>query len=163
MNAYVPPTQEDLQVITEQVWASFLDVDGDGASPLIVLEALERVTDVCASVAVTGAWQGHVVVSCSEHAARHVAGALMGVELDDVTVADIADALGELANIIGGNVKSLLPEPCALSLPQVITGGGDAAHWPAVTEVCELSASWRDESITVSVLESNPDRVGVST
>jgi Chemotaxis phosphatase CheX len=30
---------------------------------------------------------------------------------------DVLDAMGELGNIIGGNVKSLIPNPCRLSLP----------------------------------------------
>ena len=32
---------------------------------------------------------------------------------------DLQDALGELTNMTGGNIKSLLPEPCRLSLPTV--------------------------------------------
>ena len=74
-----------------------------------------------------------------------------------MTTADIADALGELANIIGGNVKSLLPEPCALSLPHVLVGRVDQEHWPAVTEVCRLDGSWHDEMVHISVLESIED------
>ena len=32
---------------------------------------------------------------------------------------DIEDALGELANVVGGNVKAVLPGPSALGLPEV--------------------------------------------
>jgi chemotaxis protein CheX len=158
MTAYAPPTESDLMAIAEQVWASYLDLDG--ASPLLAIPADGPGNEVSASVSVTGAWQGHVVVSCSDKAARHVAGALLGFEADDVTEADIADALGELANIIGGNVKSLLPEPCALSLPHVTAG---ATRWPSVAEVCRLSGMWMGEPIRVSVLESNAEYAGVSS
>ena len=93
-----------------------------------------------------------MVVRCSAAAARNAAAALLGVELDDVTTEDVTDALGELANIIGGNVKSLLPEPCALSLPHVLIHG--ESGYPHVVEVCRLSGTWREESVTISVLES---------
>jgi chemotaxis protein CheX len=151
------PTDDDLREITEQIWSSYLD--HDGVSPLIPLPAEKPSADVSASVSVTGAWRGHVVVRCSEAASRHAAAALLGVELDDVTPDDVTDALGELANIIGGNVKSLLPEPCALSLPHVLIHG--ESGYPQVMEICKLEATWRDESVSVLVLESTvAERVG---
>jgi chemotaxis protein CheX len=153
------PTEDDLRVIAEQVWSSYLDLDG--ASPLIAQPAEKPASDVTASVSVTGAWRGHVLVSCSEQAAKNVAAALLGIEFDDVAEEDVADALGELANIIGGNVKSLLPEPCALSLPHVHVAGS-AGRYPSVTEVCHLKSSWLAESVTVTVLESSADLAGAS-
>src|SRR5207244_3759452 len=135
------PTDDDLRMIAEQVWSSYLDLDGTG--PLIVKPADGSAEEVCASVSVTGAWRGHVVVRCSAAASRNAAAALLGVELDDVTPDDVTDALGELANIIGGNVKSLLPEPCALSLPHVLVHG--ESGYPQVMEVCGLEATWLDE------------------
>jgi chemotaxis protein CheX len=151
------PTEDDLKVIAEQVWSSYLDVDG--TSPLVPGPAEKHVADVTASVSVTGAWRGHVLVSCSDAASKHVGGALMGIDFDDVSEEDVADALGELANIIGGNVKSLLPEPCALSLPHVHIEG-TAGRYPAVSEVAHLDATWMGESVTVTVLESTNDRAG---
>jgi chemotaxis protein CheX len=151
------PTDDDLRVIAEQVWSSYLD--HDGMSPLIPIPAEKPSHEVSASVSVTGAWRGHVVVRCSETASRNAAAVLLGVELDAVTPDDVTDALGELANIIGGNVKSLLPEPCALSLPHVLIHG--ESGYPQVIEVCQLQAIWRDEPVTVSVLESTiVERVG---
>jgi chemotaxis protein CheX len=151
------PTEEDLKVIAEQVWSSYLDLDG--ASPLVPYPAEKVNSDVTASVSVTGAWRGHVLVSCSEPAAKNVAAALLGIEYEEVAEEDVADALGELANIIGGNVKSLLPEPCALSLPHVHVEGA-AGRYPSVTEVCHLDGSWMAESVTVTVLESTTDLAG---
>ena len=44
---------------------------------------------------------------------------MFGSAPDVVTDAEVVDALGELTNMIGGNVKSLLPAPSQLSLPMV--------------------------------------------
>jgi chemotaxis protein CheX len=110
---------------------------------------------VSAAVSVSGAWRGHIVVECSASGSRQVAAALMGMAAGDVTGDDVVDALGELANVIGGNVKSLLPAPSALSLPHVVIAAyAGGSHWPAVTELCRLSASWLDEPVSISVLES---------
>jgi chemotaxis protein CheX len=147
-------TNEDLFAIAEQIWASYLDVEG--TSPLLPALPTAPSPDVCASVSVTGAWRGHVVVSSSMTAARNVAAALLGVDLDDVTPEDVRDAIGELANIIGGNVKSLMPEPAALSLPVVLIDGNTG--WPSVVEVSHLDGEWLGEPIAVQVLESSAER-----
>lgn len=148
---------EDLLQITEQIWTAYLDQDG--TSPLLPVAA-DGASDVCAAVSVTGAWQGHVVVACSSSASQHAAAALLGVEAAEVTGDDVADALGELANIIGGNVKVLLPEPCALSLPYVVIAAG--ARWPSVTEICRLDGTWLDEPVTITVLESTSQGNGAA-
>ncbi|GII26139.1 chemotaxis protein CheX [Planosporangium mesophilum] len=148
------PTDEDLFAIAEQVWSSYLDLEG--TSPLIQMPRTKPSSDVSASVSVTGAWRGHVVVSCTMPAARSAAAALLGIELDEATEDDVTDALGELANIIGGNVKSLMPEPSALSLPVVLVNGSPG--WPSASEVCQLNGEWLGESVAVQVLESTNEK-----
>jgi chemotaxis protein CheX len=147
-------TNEDLFAIAEQIWASYLDAEG--TNPLSPAPPTAPSRDVCASVSVTGAWRGHIVVSCSMPAARNVAGALLGADVDDVTPEDVTDALGELANIIGGNVKSVMPEPSALSLPVVLIDGNTG--WPSAVEVCRLNGEWLGEPIAVQVLESSVEK-----
>jgi chemotaxis protein CheX len=146
---------DDLTEITNEIWSSYLDPEQ--VSPLLPFGA-DGALEVSATVSVTGGWRGHVVVECSAQAAREVAAALMGIEATEVTGEDLADALGELANVIGGNVKSLLPSPSALSLPHVVLAGHADIRRPAVTEVCRLSASWLDQPVTISVLEASQER-----
>ena len=159
MMEYPTPTADDLLEIADQVWSSYLDPEG--VNPLVPVAPRQPADEVSAAVSVTGAWRGHVVISFSSAASRHAAAALLGVEFDEVSTADITDAVGELANIIGGNVKSLLPEPSALSLPHVHVEG-TSGRYPAVTEICHLEGTWMDESVTVTVLESTTDLAGAS-
>jgi chemotaxis protein CheX len=79
-----------------------------------------RVVSGC--VQFTGAWEGAVTIECSADLARRAAATMFGVDPAAASVADTQDAIGELANMTGGNVKSLLPEPCRLSLPTVVEG-----------------------------------------
>jgi chemotaxis protein CheX len=151
MTTHAAPTDEDLLAITEQVWASYLDPEG--VSPLIPQPPGAIPRDVSASVSVTGAWRGHIVIACSQTASRNAAAALLGVELADVTQEDVSDAVGELVNIIGGNVKGLMPEPSALSLPVVLIDG--ESGWPSSVEICHLDGEWLGEPMAVRVLESS--------
>ncbi|MCK4176679.1 chemotaxis protein CheX [Aciditerrimonas ferrireducens] len=73
-----------------------------------------------ASVAISGAWNGLVSLQVTEPAARALAQAVFAVP--QVGFEDLADAVGELVNIVGGNLKGLLPAPTQLSLPTVATG-----------------------------------------
>ena len=42
---------------------------------------------------------------------------------------DLRDTLQELTNMLGGTVKSALPEPCELSLPQLTDESDPALPW----------------------------------
>ena len=64
--------------------------------------------------------------------------------------ADIADALGEIANVIGGNLKSTLPGPSLLSLPVVTTGSSSTTVTHAVLE-CSVGMHWSGHVVRVAV------------
>jgi chemotaxis protein CheX len=150
------PTVEDLNTIAEQVWSSYLDPEG--INPLLQVDPAkyaDAVMGVCASVAITGSWDGHVVVSCTEQAGRSAAAALLMLELEEVSAGDVVDAAGEIVNIVGGNVKSMLPSLCAISLPQVSMGAGAVTQFPSAVRVCELVAVWMDEPLSISVWHSS--------
>ena len=153
------PNTEELVSIAEMVWSSYLDPDG--VRPLVVDPAPGwglGPTDVVATVAISGAWDGRVLLSFSPPAARRAAAALLAIaEVDDVGEGDVADAVGELANIIGGSVKSLMPQPTVLSLPAVRTGPpGELAG----TEMLLLTGTWMNEPVSIAVLESADAYVG---
>jgi len=72
-------------------------------------------------VSISGAWSGHLLLGFEVSAANEVARAMFGLGSQEASQDEMTDAVGELANIIAGNVKSMLPEPSTLSLPQVVT------------------------------------------
>jgi chemotaxis protein CheX len=138
---------EALYGMLVETWGAYLGITDD--------EPLARIEDpgplnVVASISMTGSWDGHVVVSMSEAAALAVAAAMLALELDDVTDADILDAAGELVNVVGGQVKSILPQPCQLSLPMT-SRAGRKIRFPGTRPVCNVTTRLRGEPITVSV------------
>lgn len=69
-------------------------------------------------------------------------------EGSDVDDADLVDAAGELVNVVGGNVKSLVVDGGALTLPEV------AHEAPAVAGaslIFESVMSWRGAPVSVSL------------
>jgi chemotaxis protein CheX len=75
---------------------------------------------VSACVHITGAWNGAIALSCDTDFAGQAASIMFDLAAVPPTTEEMQDALGELTNIVGGNVKALLPESCHLSLPAAL-------------------------------------------
>jgi chemotaxis protein CheX len=79
---------------------------------------------VVALIGVAGPWTGTGRISCTPQFACAMAGALLMTEYAEVDE-DVMDAVAEVANMVVGNVKTLLEErvgPLGLSIPTVIFG-----------------------------------------
>jgi chemotaxis protein CheX len=155
MSVETVPTVADLVAICEQVWESYLEPDG--RNPFQPCGPMAGTNEMFAAVSITGNWHGHVAVTCSARAARYAAAAFLLMDPDEVGSDDVVDVLGELANIIGGNVKSMLPAGCFVSLPHVVMNGG-ATRFPSAVQVCELAGTWRGEPMSISLWQISGDR-----
>jgi len=81
--------------------------------------------DVTAMVGLAGQLCGLLSFCCDKKAAALVTSKMLGVEQDKVSPTEMADALGEISNMVAGNFKnkvSGLGDGCMLSPPTVITG-----------------------------------------
>ena len=67
---------------------------------------------VTAAVYFVGAWRGAVLLECTRQQARTFAQLLMSIEAPKTVDENVKDALGELANMLAGNLKSVLPRRC---------------------------------------------------
>jgi len=77
---------------------------------------------ITAVVRFAGAWQGALVVQCSSDQAKRIARLFTGDEGSDELEAQSLDVLGEMANIVAGNLKVVLPKGTEASLPKVASG-----------------------------------------
>ena len=69
-------------------------------------------------IQIYGSWNGTITVSATDDvAATVVSGMFRGLARNGDEL-QLRDALNELTNILGGNIKTLLPSPSKLSLPQ---------------------------------------------
>ncbi len=133
-----------VQEITEQAWLALVGED----EVLVPLPAPLPADTLSSWVEIVGPWTGAVVLTCGRDTAEELTRALLRghapVVLDDE---DVRDALGEFANVVGGNVKALLPGPSVLGLPEV--GATPPAGRQADT--CRVAVLWRGSPLTVRV------------
>ncbi|HZP07057.1 MAG TPA: chemotaxis protein CheX [Terracidiphilus sp.] len=75
-----------------------------------------------AAVYLSGEWNGAVLVECDHEQAARFAARFLSIDLPEAVNEMIRDVLGELANMIGGNVKSVLMSGIRLSMPSTVHG-----------------------------------------
>lgn len=63
---------------------------------------------------------GAILIECDPALAFTFTSRLMSVSLPDSLNEDVTDAMGELINMIGGNLKGLLPPETQISMPAVV-------------------------------------------
>ncbi len=77
---------------------------------------------IAAAVHFVGEWRGATLVETGGPQARHFAHKFMGIPIPPAIDDDVRDVMGELANMVAGNLKSLLPHGVDISVPSVVEG-----------------------------------------
>lgn len=81
---------------------------------------------IVGSVGFAGKTVGSVSIQVNEAFARSITAAMLGMEEDEIEGdEEVHDVIGELSNMIGGDLKSRLCDgglECELSIPSIITG-----------------------------------------
>lgn len=109
--------------ITKGVFSTMVMLEVVEGNPLAepVKKFYETVTGV---VGFAGTYSGILAIHCPRNMSIHIASSMLGVEVVEMNK-DVTDALGEIANMIGGDVKHIFSPKGAdisLSIPTVIYG-----------------------------------------
>ncbi|MGY1811331.1 chemotaxis protein CheX [Blastococcus sp. SYSU D00820] len=131
-----------VQEIAEQAWAALV-----GEEELLVpLPAPLPAETLSSWVEIVGPWNGSVVVTCGRDTAAELTRAMLKEHAPEVLeTEDVEDALGEIANVVGGNVKAVLPGPSVLGLPEV----GPTPPAGPEADTCRVDVLWRGQPLTI--------------
>jgi chemotaxis protein CheX len=124
-----------------------------GSQLTVPSEPQEAGTDVTAMVGLAGQLCGVLCVRCDGKAAALMTSKMLGVDLDKVGP-DVADALGEVCNMVAGNFKNKiagLAEGCLLSPPTVVTGSDYSLHSLAESPGLEISLLFERMPLVISL------------
>jgi chemotaxis protein CheX len=116
-------------------------------------EATATDMDVTAMVGLAGQLCGVLSVRCSEKSAALMTSKMLGAALDKVGP-EVADALGEVCNMVAGNFKNKiagLAESCMLSPPTVITGTDYKLHAVSDSPAVEITMLFETMPIGISL------------
>lgn len=108
---------------TQEVFSTMVMMDAQDDYPL--REPVQRFKcSITGMVGFAGIYSGVISVHCPVDLALKITSSMLGVECDEENE-DLNDAIGEIANMLGGGVKQVLSkggQDVKLSIPTVISG-----------------------------------------
>ncbi len=116
---------EDVAFATETLFKTMVAMDLKYDSSVLAEETFIQ-ADISGFVSFMGKYHGTVGIFCSKEFALKIASSMLMEEMTEVT-ADVIDTVGEIANMIAGNVKTKITESYGemeLSVPVVMLGNG---------------------------------------
>ncbi len=116
----MPATHDLLPAISQiagEVFATMLDLPVRPIDP----PANDGPYTLTAAVHYVGSWNGTLLLECSKAQAMEWGARLMELPAP-IAAEDARDSLGELCNVLAGNLKPILPAGVGLSAPSVVAG-----------------------------------------
>jgi chemotaxis protein CheX len=136
--------EETVLSIVQEAWTALVGDD----EYLVPLPGDLPDDAVSSWVEIVGPWTGTVVLTTGRSTAAELARCLLAEHAPPVLdEEDVTDGMGELANVVGGNIKAVLPGPSVLGLPEV--GAAPAAC--SAPDTCRTDLLWRGQALTISV------------
>lgn len=88
--------------------------------------------DISAVIGLSGVVRGAIIVSMKSELALKLTNLLTGEDHSEID-ADVVDAIGEINNIIAGNIKPKVPngDKIVISIPTIIKGKEHTIAWPS--------------------------------
>lgn len=109
--------EEEIKQFVTDIWSTFLSVKVTPTSTPFKPKGQGNTLAGC--VQITGEWQGSVTLYAPKEIGRKIAATMYSLDETKVDNQQIQDVIGEITNILAGNIKSILPAPCSISLPCV--------------------------------------------
>ncbi len=139
--------REDIVALVEHTWQTLFGDAIELSEPFALGPDGLR-----ASIEISGAWEGRVVLDYPAASAEAIACELLEAKPGDLESEAIVDAAGEMANILAGNLKSMLPQPSKLGLPTTVPG----PRLPETPDFIDenhhiVSFLWNNTPISVSI------------
>lgn len=144
--------EEDVSDYTEEIWESFLQMEAKATKEPFSLAKEDYLTG---TVVISDAWDGIIVLDCSLFLVRKMAEKLFK-HTGKVSTDEERDTLTELTNMIGGNLKARLPQPCDLAFPTV-SATGDSHDFPDKELLVQVNFNSYGSEFRVSIYEQKSD------
>ncbi len=148
-------TVGDLAKLTETIWSSVLDIELGRWAAADPTRSVVDVGAIAACVDITGAWNGSLSIFAARGLIERLAGTMYGMDVVDLDDELVCDAFGELANIAGGNIKSMMGAGCALGLPVVVRDAREVIHVSSARLVCGTWLECEGDPVCVALYRRN--------
>ena len=115
--------QKNITDATKEIFETMIMLDITPGDPLT--ESVKSFTcSVSGVIGLAGSCQGMLAIHTPDTVAKAITSSFLGMDVDEVND-DVTDAIGELANMLAGNIKMVLDgagKDVTLSIPSCIHG-----------------------------------------
>lgn len=108
---------------TTEIFSTMLMMEVSPEPPMEVKERVHK-NSVSGMIGMAGLYKGMLAIHAPEAVAKTITTNFLGIEVEEIDD-DVKDAIGELANMLGGSLKAALSEngkDIKLSIPSAICG-----------------------------------------
>jgi chemotaxis protein CheX len=144
------PDENQIRSIVRDVWSTQL---GLTIEDLAERPSLDHTKTITAAIHITGDYRGCVRLECSRALVLKSASIMFGQPETELARDDEIDVIGELANVVTGNIKALVPGNNSLSLPTIIDGSDYEVFTLDVKTVDDYWFALDGEAMIVTVVE----------
>ena len=139
----------DVVQFTQEIWSLIL---GQTAKPTDRRTPCDQ-DPYTSCVHITGAWRGAVMLMLPAAVAARATATMFSIDVGAITPTHLYDAIGELVNMVGGNLKALFKPPCYLSLPMITSGRDVEMNIVGGQCLAEVSFETDDGIFSVMIVE----------
>jgi CheY-specific phosphatase CheX len=100
-----------------------------------------------------GSTKGALIMNCPLKLAKQVAAIMFETDETNLDISETIDAIGEIVNVMAGNVRKLFDESCYLSLPEVAEGYDYHHSLPRSKVITSVSFECECQPVTVTLLK----------
>ena len=143
--------EKRLQVFIDGVHNYFTQVNDYGievGTPYLVENINPPSGDITGVIGITGPITGCVYFTAPIDLLRHL---LMTIKEPDLSVANMMDLVGEVANTIAGNARSEYGPEFDISVPFVIKGVPDEIHLPRDSRSFVIPIGWKTHNANIVI------------
>jgi chemotaxis protein CheX len=147
-----PILPSELAQIVGSVFGTMMSLEvGESATPWFAGGG--RLTS---AVHLAGDWNGAVLLECDQRQACRFAGRFLSMDPPETVDDVVRDVLGELANMIGGNLKCVLTGT-RISMPSVVDGSEYSLHVCGAEVRERLALQCAEGTFWITVLASRAE------
>ncbi|MBU1564340.1 MAG: chemotaxis protein CheX [Proteobacteria bacterium] len=108
----------------KEIFSTMLMMEISATEDIMSGDTIPHIDSISGVIGLAGTHKGVLAIHLPNRVAMAVTSGFLGMDVDEIN-SDVEDAVGELANMLGGNIKSILSEKgrdINLSMPTTISG-----------------------------------------
>jgi len=148
----MPIQKNYVEEIVKMIWSTTFSMEANPSAQKIELNdpGLDRV-----SIQITGKWNGVIVMFLSPKLLEKMTPVFFPSDSNEHSKEELGETLCELGNMVGGNIKNLMPSPSTLAIP-VTAFSDETLDFPHTKKILQMNFECQGLGFGVCLLESEP-------